>query len=87
MCAFIALGKVLSPQFLLWLVPLVPLVGGRRGYVATALLTAALVLTQVWFPLRYWHYVEHFDLAGVVLARNLTLLALLLTLAWPVKRV
>ena len=86
-CAFIALGKVLSPQFLLWLVPLVPLVGGRRGYAATALLTAALVLTQVWFPARYWHYVARFDLAGVVLARNLTLVALLLTLAWPVRRI
>ncbi len=85
-CAFVALGKVLSPQFLLWLVPLVPLVRGRRGVAATLLLSAALVLTQVWFPWRYWGYVEHFHLAGVVLARNLTLLALLGVLAWPALR-
>jgi uncharacterized membrane protein len=82
-CAFIAFGKVLSPQFLLWLIPLVPLVRGRRGIAATALLTAALVLTQVWFPQRYWDYVGSFRLAGVVLARDLALLALLAVLVWP----
>ena len=84
-CTFVAFGKVLSPQFLLWLVPLVPLVRGRRGLVAVALLTAALVLTQVWFPTRYWDYVQRFDLAGVVLARNLVLVALAAALAWPVR--
>jgi uncharacterized membrane protein len=85
-CAFIAFGKVLSPQFLLWLIPLVPLVRGRRGQLAVALLTAALVLTQVWFPMRYWNYVQHFQLAGVVLARNLVLVALLAALVWPARR-
>jgi hypothetical protein len=74
---------VLSPQFLLWLIPLVPLVRGRRGVAASALLTTALVLTQVWFPRSYFDYVGSFDDAGVVLARNLTLIALLGVLAWP----
>jgi uncharacterized membrane protein len=82
-CAFIAFGKVLSPQFLLWLIPLVPLVRGRRGLAATGLLSVALVLTQVWFPRRYWNYVFAFHNADVVLARNLALVALLAVLAWP----
>jgi uncharacterized membrane protein len=82
-CAFVAFGKVLSPQFLLWLIPLVPLVRGRRGLAATGLLTAALVLTQVWFPRRYWDYVYAFRGADAVLARNLALVALLAVLVWP----
>jgi uncharacterized membrane protein len=82
-CAFIAFGKVLSPQFLLWLIPLVPLVRGRRGLAATGLLTVALVLTQVWFPRRYWDYVYAFRGADAVLARNLALVALLAVLVWP----
>jgi uncharacterized membrane protein len=82
-CAFVAFGKVLSPQFLLWLIPLVPLVRGRRGVAGTGLLTVALVLTQVWFPRRYWDYVYAFRGADAVLARNLALVALLAVLVWP----
>jgi hypothetical protein len=37
----------------------------------------------VWFPLRYWDYVASFHLAGVVLARNLALVALFAVLALP----
>ena len=67
-CAFVVFGKVLSPQYLIWLVPLVALVGGRRGIAAIALLAAALVATQVWFPDHYWDYVYDLDRAWVVLA-------------------
>jgi uncharacterized membrane protein len=84
-CAFVAFGKVLSPQFLLWLIPLVPLVGGRRGLAAVALLTSALVLTQVWFPQRYWDYAGPFHLAWVVLLRDLVLVALVGVLAFPYR--
>ncbi|HEX5449365.1 MAG TPA: hypothetical protein VFW85_04845 [Gaiellaceae bacterium] len=84
-CAFVAFDKVLSPQFLIWLVPLVPLVRGRRGVAAAGLLAVALVLTQVWFPWRYWDYADHFHLAGVVLARDLVLVALLGALVVPLR--
>jgi hypothetical protein len=85
-CAFVAFGKVLSPQFLLWLIPLVPLVAGRRGAGAVALLTASLLLTQVWFPQRYWDYAGSFHLAWVVLLRDLVLVGLLSLLVWPGRR-
>lgn len=80
---FIVFDKVLSPQFLIWLVPLVPLVRGRRAIASVVLLATALVLTQVWFPRHYWDYANHFHLAGVVLARDLVLVALLCILALP----
>jgi uncharacterized membrane protein len=84
-CAFIVFDKVLSPQFLIWLVPLVPLVRGRRGVAASALLAAALIVTQVYFPQRYWEYIFHLHLAWVVLVRNLILVALLVTLSLPAR--
>ncbi len=84
-CAFVVLGKVLSPQYLIWLLPLVPLVRGRRGLAATALLTVALLLTQVWFPQRYFDYALEFRNAGVVLFRDLVLVALLAVLVWPAR--
>ncbi len=56
---FIAFGKVFSPQYLIWLVPLVILVGGA---LEIALLALALVLTQLWFL----GVVTPFDLGGEV---------------------
>jgi len=84
-CAFVAFGKVLSPQFLIWLIPVVPLVRGRRGLWASALLLVALVLTQIWFPFRYFRLALDFEagLSWVLLARDLVLVALALLLAWP----
>ena len=84
--AFVAFGKVLSPQFLIWLLPLVPLVRGRRGIAASGLLGLALLLTQVWFPIRYWDLVgfEAFP-SWVLLARDLVLLALLAVLTAPAR--
>jgi uncharacterized membrane protein len=84
-CAFVALGKVLSPQYLIWLVPLVPLVRARRGLLATGLLTGALIVTQVYFPQRYFPYALDYHLAWVVLVRNVLLFALLAALTLPAR--
>jgi hypothetical protein len=50
--ALLAFGKVFSPQFVIWLIPLVPLV--RRSYYAIAAFLAALALTGLYFPRHYW---------------------------------
>jgi hypothetical protein len=88
LCAFVAFGKVLSPQFMIWLLPVVPLVRGRRGLGASALLGGALVLTQVWFPMRYFRLALGFEaeLSWALLARDLTLVALTALLVVTLRR-
>jgi hypothetical protein len=88
LCAFVAFGKVLSPQFMIWLIPIVPLVRGRRGVGASALLGLALLLTQVWFPFRYFRLSLNFEagLSWVLLARDLTLAALVAVLVVSLGR-
>jgi hypothetical protein len=87
LAAFVTFGKVLSPQFLIWLIPVVPLVRGRRGLTATALLAVALVLTQLWFPFRYWNLPLQFAAreSWLVFARDLVLVALTAVLASPTR--
>jgi Glycosyltransferase family 87 len=58
--AYIAFNKVFSPQYLIWLVPLVPLVGGRRGVRATVLLAVIIGMTQIWEPYHYYQYEKAF---------------------------
>jgi Glycosyltransferase family 87 len=72
---FVAFAKVLSPQYVVWLVPLVPLVRGRTGAFASTLLLICLVLTQL----------ENYGFTGghlatwavwTILLRNVALVAL-----------
>ena len=80
--AFVALSRVLSPQFLVWLVLLVPLVGGVRSRAALWLTVLACALTAIWFPALYWELVREFDplASWLVLFRGLVLVALLAVL-------
>jgi Glycosyltransferase family 87 len=81
----VALGSVLSPQYVIWLIPLVPLVGGRRGVAATLVLALAATLTHLWFPWGYFKYASGLDVdhTMLLLARNLALLATAAIVALP----
>lgn len=86
--AFVALGKVVSPQFMIWLAAIAPLAVGRgtTRWIAPLILGLgglALVLTHVWFPRGYWDLVA---LEGgeviVSLVRNLVIAGLAVALVW-----
>jgi hypothetical protein len=78
----LVLGTVLSPQYIVWLIPLVALVGGRRGTAAILLFVIAAGLTNVWIPDKYFEYQEQLGAgpASILLVRNLALLAIALVL-------
>ena len=79
------IGKILSPQFLLWVVPLIVL---ARSVSAALLFAAALVLTHVLFPDRYSGLLAKHDAEiWLLFVRNLALLAVVaLLLATQARR-
>ena len=76
--ALVAFDRVLSPQYLVWLAPFIPLVRGGRGVLAGGLLLLALGLTQTWFPWHYWPLaLDHASpWSWYLLARDVALVAL-----------
>ncbi len=73
--AWTVFGKVLSPQYLTWLAPLVPLAAGRKGLYAAGTLLAALALTQPEYFLGN-HGLRNQDWSvWLLLARNALLVA------------
>ena len=82
--AFVVFSKVISPQFLVWLVPLVPLVAGRSGRIASVILLVVLITTQI--EVVYEHPLRALGWpVWVLLSRNLLLVALFAVLAWSLR--
>lgn len=76
--AFAVLGKVLSPQYLIWIVPLGALALAWRMYALAGTVLLACVLTQIEFPTRYFDLIlrEPFPVAVVTIRDFVLLLAL-----------
>ncbi len=87
-CALVAFDKVLSPQYLIWLVPFVALVRGGVGLTVGGLVVVALALTQTWFPTHYWSLALHHasPWSWYLLVRDLALVALAVVLALELSR-
>ena len=76
-------GKVLSPQFMVWLLPVCLLVVGRYGALAAGLTVAALLLTFAYFPHQYWDLVALDTWPIVLLVLRDAVLVALLAACWP----
>ena len=85
---FVAFGKVLSPQFLVWLLFPLALVAGRRGAAAGACFAVAAVATAIWFPWRYFDLPRELDpfVGSLVVLRGIALVCALIALAVPSRR-
>jgi hypothetical protein len=75
---FLLGAKLLSPQYVIWLLPLVPLgAGGIWGMGVSAVFLAVCWMTTLIYP---YHYLEvaqgHFPSIDILLGRNLLLVVL-----------
>jgi len=69
---------VLSPQFVIWVLPLGALAFAWRMHALAAAVALAAVLTQIEFPAHYFDVVAREPVAiALVAARNLALVAVL----------
>jgi len=79
---FLVFNRFISPQYLVWLIPLVLV---AQSPAAIALVAGSLVLAQIWF----FHYRDVFALDGIVwlvVARDLALAALYVLLLLRLRR-
>lgn len=76
--AFVTLGKVFSPQYVIWLAPFAALAWAWRERAVALLTAAAIVLTHVEFPSRYFDLINvRPDVVWIVGVRNALLLVAL----------
>ena len=86
MVAFVAFGKVLSPQYVIWLIPFIAVLDGPLGIRARVIFLAICAMTSWVYP---WDFASLLDfgtwVVTVLNARNLLLVALwaLLTFGLP----
>jgi len=84
--ALMAFGKVLSPQYFIWVLPAWALVAARDK-VLGIVGGLTLWLTQAEFPALYWSLLDMQKGAlAVVVARNSLLVALFAVAAWRLWR-
>jgi H+/gluconate symporter-like permease len=77
----VTLGKVFSPQYVIWLAPFAALAWVQGSRAVAALVAAAIVLTLVEFPSRYFDLInQQLGVVLVVAARNGLLLCALIAL-------
>ena len=77
LAGFLAFSRFISPQYLVWLLPLVPI----AGLAAAGVLGAAMLVGRLWF----FHYRDVFALEGIVwlvVVRDALLVALYGLLLW-----
>jgi hypothetical protein len=76
-------GKVLSPQFMVWLLPFGFVVAGRYGPTAAALTASAMLVTLAYFPRQYWDLVALDTGPIALLVLRDALLIAVLAACWP----
>lgn len=85
--ALMTFGKVLSPQYFIWILPAWALVAARDRWLAV-LGGATLALTHAEFPAQYWNLLDMQTLPlAIVVARNTLLLAAFFFSLWRLWRV
>ena len=86
--ASLVASKVLSPQYFVWIIPIVALVAVDRR-VLGVLMAAVLLLTHIEFPANYWQFaqMQANGAVSIVIVRNLILLVAFALSLWSLWKI